>query len=306
MKLPPLIYKAIGKFVLFAVLMMVGTVMVLNNGLVQKYRILEAIRSFQSFFWERNTAIKSYYRLKEINAAVSEQNAELLRRNVLYKNFIQDHLKIADFDKAIEKIKEEETVNLAAADSAASISSDAVKDAELFDFKLAKVIKNSFNSQHNYIIIDKGSRDGIMEDMGVITPWGAIGIVRAVSQDYSYVLSFLNEKQVVSAKVGKSSTFGTLKWTGKATDKALLTEIPQHIKVRAGDTIYTSGYSSFFPANIPIATAISYKIVNGTHKSIKVKLLQNFKDLDYVIVAKHVHRGEIDSLSNIKPTVSSR
>jgi rod shape-determining protein MreC len=176
----------------------------------------------------------------------------------------------------------------------------------MYDYQLAKVIKNSLNTEHNYLIIDKGVKDGMSEDMGVITPIGVVGITRAVGQDYTYVLSFLNNKQTVSAKIGRSNIFGTLRWDRKSIYYAQLTEIPQHIKVRRGDTVFTSGYSTFYPANIPIGTAVSYRVINGTHKQIKVKLMQNFKDLDYVIVVKHRHRHQIDSLSKFQPSYSKR
>lgn len=300
MKIPPLIYNAIGKFVLFVILETAGVLMILNNGIVQRYRIFEAMRSFQSFFWERNTAIKDYTRLKEINASLVKQNALLLKQNVVYRNCIRNSIAEGSFNGIIQKIDN----NAAAGVDSTTIRLDS--SMVMYDYQLAKVIKNSLNTEHNYLIIDKGSGDGMREDMGVITPIGVVGITRAVGKDYTYVLSFLNEKQTVSAKVGRSNVFGTLRWDRKSLEYAQLTEIPQHIKVRRGDTVFTSGYSTFFPANIPIGTAVSYKIVNGTHKQIKVRLLQDFKDLDYVIVVEHRHRRQIDSLSMIKPSYSKR
>ncbi|MDD2242590.1 MAG: rod shape-determining protein MreC [Bacteroidales bacterium] len=300
MKIPPLIYNAIGRFVLFVVLETAGVLMIMNNGIVQRYRIFETIRSFQCFFWERNTAIKDYTRLKDINASLIKQNALLLKQNVLYRNCIQNSIAEGSFQGKIHNIDR----NASSGTDSTTIRLDS--SMVMYDYQLAKVIKNSLNTEHNYLIIDKGAKDGMSEDMGVITPIGVVGITRAVGADYTYVLSFLNNKQTISAKIGRSNIFGTLRWDHKSIYYAQLTEIPQHIKVRRGDTVFTSGYSTFYPANIPIGTAVSYRVVNGTHKQIKVRLMQNFKDLDYVIVVKHRHRHQIDSLSKFQPSYSKR
>ena len=53
-------------------------------------------------------------------------------------------------------------------------------------------MKISTNTQHNYFILDKGSADGVTSGSGVITPNGAIGIIDAVSENYSYAISFQN------------------------------------------------------------------------------------------------------------------
>ncbi|MEF9930997.1 MAG: hypothetical protein RR770_01665, partial [Bacteroidales bacterium] len=59
---------------------------------------------------------------------------------------------------------------------------------------------------------------------------------------------------------------------------------------------------AFFPPDIPIGIAKDSKVVNGTHLSIKVKLLQDFRTLNYVIIIKNNSNREIDSLSNIANT----
>lgn len=285
MRLPPLIYNALGKFLLCVVLTVLGIALVADNGIVQRYRIMEAVRSFQSFFWERNIAVRNYAKLKEVNASLTKQNAVLLKQNFAYRNYIvksRGEEKLAELSEQIIR---------------------NVGDSSLveYEFTLAKVIKNTIGTEHNYLILDKGEKDGITEDMGVITPNGAIGITRAVGPKYTYVLSSLNEKQAVSARIGKSDAVGTLRWNSHIPQTATLTEIPLNVKVTKGDIVYTSGYSSFFPPNIPIGKAVSYKTTTGTHKEVTVRLLQDFKNLDYVIIVRNHDKKEIDSLSMVKP-----
>ena len=132
--------------------------------------------------------------------------------------------------------------------------------------------------------------------MGVITPMGAVGITRAVSEHYSYVLSFLNTSQQVSAKIGSTSAFGPLSWDMEHENKAVLNEIPQHLEVKQQDTVYTSGFSYFYPPDIPLGTVSGAKVVNGVHLRVDVELLQDFRSLDYVMVVKNNNRNEIEKL----------
>lgn len=280
MRLPPLIYNAIGKFLLYVILTVCGIVLIADNGIVQRYRIMEVVRSFQSFFWEQSMEMRNYTRLKEINLSLTRQNAQLLKQNIAYRNYIMKSRGESSLAELTGRILANEE------DSA------LVK----FDFTIAKVVKNSSCTEHNYLIIDKGSNDGITEDMGVITPNGVIGITRAVGPDCSYVFSFLNEKQSISARIGNSDAFGILRWNSLSPRTATLSEIPLSVEVKKGDIVYTSGFSSFYPADIPIGKAVSCRTSSGASQEVTVRLLQNYNNLSYVIIAKNHNKKEIDSL----------
>jgi Cell shape-determining protein len=171
------------------------------------------------------------------------------------------------------------------------------KEIPNFSFIPAKIIKNSYGTLHNYLIINKGGKDGLTENMGVITPFGVVGIIRAVGENNSYVHSFFNVKQNVSTKIGNTNSYGPMVWNQINTNHATLNEIPQHIKFNIGDTVYTSGMSAFYPPDIPLGTIQSSKISNGIHHSIDVKLFQDPRILNFVIVVKNNNKSEIDSLS---------
>ncbi|MBO7562961.1 MAG: rod shape-determining protein MreC [Bacteroidales bacterium] len=285
MRLPPLIYNSIGKFLVFAILETVCILLIINSSIVQKYRIMEGVRSFQSFFWEKSTEVKKYTSLYDSNRQLEEENTRLLKQNLLFRNYIVRTMGESKLEELSGQLKEN------AGDS--SLTS--------YSFTLAKVVKNTLNSTHNYLIIDKGKRDGITEDLGVMTPSGVVGIVRGVGERFSYVHSFLNLRQSISAKIGNTESPGTLRWEGGSIYKAYLNEIPLNTEVAKGDTVYTSGNSSFFPSDIPVGKAISFSIDNGAHKKVEVELLQDFSNLDYVIVLRNEDKREIDSLSAIQP-----
>ena len=290
MILPELVYRRIFKFILFIVLEVVAVVLILNNSIVQQYKLMEGVRSFSYFFWKKSNDIKNYSHLKDLNYKLIQENHLLLEQNEILKNHIireNGIEKLSDITNIISK----------------NLGDSAVAN---FEFILAKVVKNTRNTQHNYLIVDKGYKQGITEDMGVITPTGVVGIVRGVGSNYSYIYSFLNTKQTISAKIGNSEVYGSLRWDGKSTNKARLTEIPLNVEITEVDIVYTSGNSSFFPSGIPIGVAGDYNVSSGTSKDVNVTLFQDYRNLDYVIVVKSKDRNQIDSLSNIVPTQNKR
>lgn len=165
-----------------------------------------------------------------------------------------------------------------------------------FNYIPATIVKSSTNSQHNYLIIDKGSEDGVTRNSGVITSKGIIGIVDAVSSHYSYAISFLNTEFFISARLGNSGAVGPLGWDGTSSDRAILKEIPLQFKFAPGDTVYTSGYSTIFPPDIPIGVAGESKIINGATNEIRVDLFQNHKALKYVTIVSNTRAEEIEEI----------
>ena len=283
MKLPPLIYNSIGKFLVFAALEAVCLLLIVKNSTVQSSRVMEGVRTVQSFFWEKSAAIKNYTALRGTNKDLVEENARLTQQNARLREYITRIQGEGKLDEISSQIR------------------GGVGDSALtgYSFTLAKVIKNTLNTTHNYLIIDKGERDGVTEDLGVITPSGVVGIVRGAGPRFSYVMSLLNLRQSISAKLGRGAGLGTLKWDGGSIRRAYLTEVALNTEVQKGDTVFTSGNSSFFTPDIPVGKALSYNIEDGMYKKVEVELLQDFSNLDYVIVIRNEDKREIDSLSAI-------
>jgi Cell shape-determining protein len=268
MKIPPSFYVRLGRALLFISLECLCIIIIFNNSIAQRYKFFSTLRNAQYYYWEKQSKVISYFNLASINEQLSNDNI-LLRKEL-------DKAQISYIDS----------------------NSIIVNDSTISPYRYinARVIRNITNTSHNYLIINKGRKDGVKEDMGIITPEGIVGITRGVSNNCTYVLSFLSPEVQVSAKAGKEGTFGSLSWDIASEDGAILKGIPQHIIINPNDTIYSSGYSSLFPGDIPLGIAKNSKIVDGTHKEIEIKLFQNFKQLDYVMVVNNILKKEIDSL----------
>lgn len=166
----------------------------------------------------------------------------------------------------------------------------------------AKIIRNSFTQARNIILIDKGEKDGIIQEMGVINPQGIVGIVNQTSNGYASVLSILNQDIKINAKFKGSNVFGSLYWTGKAPDEMELADVSVINSVQVGDTLVTGGMSSYFPEGIVIGTVKTVERPNnGGYYSINVDLINNMTDLNYVYVIGNKNREEIIELLERTP-----
>lgn len=156
-----------------------------------------------------------------------------------------------------------------------------------------RVINNSYASPRNYITINKGSKDSIEQDMGVITTLGILGIIENTSANYATVQSILNEKSNINAKIKNSNHFGSLVWNGKDYTLAQLADIPRLVQLSIGDTIVTGAMSSIFPENIPIGIIAKFDLDKSkSFYSIDVRLFNDMTNLNNVYIIEDLNRKE--------------
>ena len=179
---------------------------------------------------------------------------------------------------------------------------DTPNVSEGFTYTPATIVKMSRNNRLNYVILDKGSRDGVEPGDGIITACGVIGIVDAVDEHLSYGQSTMNLNSSVSARIGHSGIVGPLSWDGKSNDKARISNLPLHITAEKGDTVYTSGISAVFPGDIPLGITGDVCIVNGATNMIDVHLFQDYSSVRYVTLVKKVGKDEIENLEEYANT----
>ena len=252
----------------FIILEIASVLMLSRNNQIQRLWIARISHGFMARTWGASQSVSNYFSLKR-------QNDELALENDRLQKLVRGY-------------------ELAARE--ADPASKPVLADNGFNYIPATIIKSSTNTQHNYLIIDKGSEDGVTRNSGIITDKGVIGIVDAVSSHYSYAISFLNTELFISARLGNSGAVGPLAWDGTDSDRAILKEIPLQFKFAPGDTVYTSGYSTIFPPDIPIGVAGESKIINGATNEIKVDLFQNHKALKYVTIVSNTRAAEIEAI----------
>lgn len=215
--------------------------------------------------YEAANQVTGYFHLKSINDDLAQKNVEL--------EFQIEHLReklmdLTNDSTGIERIK-----------------SESLSEYEIFK---AKVINNSLTHTDNYITLDKGEKDGIRNEMGVVDGNGVVGIVYMTSDHFSVVIPVLNSKSSISCKIKRSDYFGFLKWDGGASNYAYVKDMPRHSLFSLGDTVVTSGHSAVFPSGIPVGTIEDITdSSDGLSYLLKVKLFTDFGKLNDVrVIAK--------------------
>ncbi|WP_431433504.1 rod shape-determining protein MreC [Bacteroides hominis] len=220
--------------------------------------------------YEVSGGITSYFHLKSVNEDLLDRIMELEQQNSNLENALVKHLSDSTELNSIRNLSD--------------------TDYEIFK---ARVINNSLNLVDNYITLNRGSKDGIRPEMGVVDGNGVVGIVYETSSHYSRVISVLNSKSSISCKIVGSEYFGYLKWEYGDSRYAYLKDLPRHAEFNLGDTVVTSGYSTVFPEGIMIGTVDDMADSNdGLSYLLKVKLATDFGKVSEVRVIARTGQRE--------------
>lgn len=166
-----------------------------------------------------------------------------------------------------------------------------------YTYTEATVIKNSWNQQNNYIMIDKGSERGIEPDMAVISPDGIVGVVVATTRNFASVMPVLHTDSRNSVKVRRTGISGSLVWDGRDYRYAQVVDVPTTHVFSRGDTIVTSGHANDFPEGIAVGYVDTAVTVSGTgFYELRIRLATDFNKLDHVYVINNRFRAEQDRL----------
>jgi rod shape-determining protein MreC len=116
----------------------------------------------------------------------------------------------------------------------------------------AQVIGSSGSEQSRLVYLDKGSADGISQDMAVISAQGVVGKVMQVFRHTAQVLLVNDQNSGVGTILEQSRLQGVLK--GRATGELVLDKIMAEEEVKVGDRVLTSGGDQIFPKGLPVGT----------------------------------------------------
>ena len=179
-----------------------------------------------------------------------------------------------------------------------TIRVDSLLEYRKYTYLSARVVSNSISNQNNYIVLSRGKKQQLHEGMGIVDPNNAVvGMVTEVSDDFAVVMSLLHKDSRLSGKLLRSGEIGTLTWDGKETNIITLTGIPKSAKVAKGDTIITSGYSTYFPKGMIMGTVAEiYAETSTSNFRIKFKTAANFYNLQYVYAIDNIQQEPINKI----------
>lgn len=155
----------------------------------------------------------------------------------------------------------------------------------------ATVIGRNPDRWNEILTINKGQKDGIKQDMPVITANGLIGKVKS-SQSFTstvQLLSSMDPTNRISAEIqGKEeSYFGLIEGYDKEKGLLLLKRIPAEAKVEKGQTVISSGKGGVFPKSLLIGKVVDVIPAEyGLTQTAYVEPGANFYDIEHVMVVK--------------------
>lgn len=231
---------------------------------------------------DRVNAFEAFFSLSRQNEILRNQNARLLSE--LPSGSLLP-------DTAIRFVKD-------------TLKLDSVRSYQQYHYFSARVISNSVFLQQNYLMLHRGSEQGVSPNMAVVAPEGIIGTVVSVSRNMSTVMSLLHRQSKLIARLKKGSGLGEISWDGKDPRYLQLTKIPKTIVVAKGDTVVTSPYSDRFPPGYTVGYV--YKIEEDQETNTYNLVVQtgaNFYNLQHAYVVKNLLNEEMDELNKkmIKP-----
>jgi len=202
-----------------------------NNLNFHKSKFVNSANTVIGGLYETTSNFTEYLKLKDENKLLSEENVKL-------KNQIEQNLQLGTSN----------TITVI----------DSVRYNQKYTYMSAKIINNNYTKSFNFLLIDKGERQGISQEMAVINSKGIIGITDNTSTQYTRIQSILN----------------------------------------LGDTIETGGKSTIFPEGIPIGTVSKINEGTTADNKVDITLFNDMSNLGYVYVIKNLHKQEIQALEN--------
>jgi len=154
------------------------------------------------------------------------------------------------------------------------------------------------------ITIDKGSHEGVRQDMAVIAASGVVGRVILPSLRAAKVQLLIDSNAAAGAMVERTRAQGVAIGTG--SDRLQMDYVPSSADVKAGDQVVTSGIDGIYPKGLVIGQIESVRGGTGDSRMIVIKPAVDFSSLEAVLVVLTPPAAATDSSRpGVQPGVQS-
>ncbi|WP_457616677.1 rod shape-determining protein MreC [Lutibacter sp.] len=261
--------KKFKYFLLFVFLEFIAFVFTFQHHSYHKSKFVNSANFITGGIYNELNSITEYLNLKSENKLLIEENTHL-------KNLLEQRNSIAPI-----------TINTVI---------DTVKYFQKYEYTVAKIINNNYTKRNNILTLNKGTNQGVTQDLGVINGKGVIGVIKNVSSNYATVISILNSYSKINVRLKNNTHYGTLVWDGNDYNTVQITDMPRQAKIKLGDTVITGGKSTIFPEGIPIGVIKNFEFKSQQYKKIDVALFNDMSAISNVQIVKNLQREEQKSL----------
>lgn len=193
--------------------------------------------NLQTWFSARFVAVQDFLTAPRDMASLRQRNVEL-------------EAEVAELQSQVIQLQQEvgETQILAAlVDFSRANPENTYRGAAVIGFDPSPFL--------HYVIINRGSNDGILRGMPVVTDQGLVGRVDAVIADAARVQLITDPASKVNVRLQNAEEDATL--SGSVTGDVTLDQIPQDTALQAGDLVLTSGLGGGYPPDLIIGQVIN-------------------------------------------------
>ncbi len=149
----------------------------------------------------------------------------------------------------------------------------------------AEVVGREPVSWHNYILINRGVKDGVSPGMAVVAPGGVVGQVRTATTHTSEVMLLLDYRSAIGGRLQGKEELVLVEGQTSDPDKPVVRTLVRDSGISVGDVVVTSGLSQVFPGGLTIGTIVD--VNSDPYGSKKTGILQpgvDFAQLEVVFV----------------------
>jgi rod shape-determining protein MreC len=254
-------------FLLFIALFSISIFLTIQTHSYHKNKFVNSSNAITGGIYSIKSSITDYFNLREKNKILINENTRIRKQLESYKSKVVNQ------------------------------NIDTSSILSKYYFVSAKVINNSFSKTKNKLTINKGKRDSIQLDLGVITSKGIVGIIDNVSNKYATIQSILNTNSQINAKLKNVKHFGSLVWNAEDPNVIQLIDIPRLAPVKTGDTIVTGGRSTIFPEGILIGAVIDFELTEDENsQNLNIQLFNDMTNLEHVYIIDNIDTQEIINL----------
>jgi len=195
--------------------------------------------SFQTWLSTRFTALQDFFTAPQDIVALRQQNAELENE-------------VSELQSQVIQLQQQvgETQVLAAL-------VDFSRARPENTYKAAAVIGRDPSPFLHYVIINRGSNDGILRGMPVVTDQGLVGRVDAVIADAARVQLITDPASNINVRLQNAEEDASL--IGSVTGDVILELIPQDANIETGDLVLTSGLGGGYPPDLIVGQVVNIR-----------------------------------------------
>lgn len=233
--------------------------------------------SLQSWFASRFVAVQDFLTAPRDMASLRQRNLEL-------------EADVAELQTQVIQLQQEagETQILAALLDFSRANPENV-------YKAAAVIGRDPSPFLHYVIINRGSNDGVLRGMPVVTDQGLIGRIDAVIADASRVQLITDAASNVNVRLQNAETDASL--VGSVTGDVTLELIPQDVTVEVGDLVLTSGLGGGYPPDLIVGQVVNIRSRDfDLFQQATVQPVVDFNHLQIVLVIVNFQPVDISPL----------